>query len=413
MLATAPADHYITAMSSLRKNDPRPPNKAPVPPRAESPIDLLRDVPGLPPTPFYLIDEPRLLANMEVIRSVRERSGAKSVLALKCFSAWSVFPLMREYLDGTTSSSLFEARLGHEKFGKETHAYSVAFVDDEIEQLRGFASKIIFNSVSQLKRHRGRAAGMPLGLRVQPGVSHSHFDLADPARPHSRLGARDRAEIEEVLPLLSGLMFHCQCENDDFASFARILAHVGTEFGPWLERMEWVSLGGGVSFTGAGYPLDDFCGALAGFSRRYGVQIYLEPGEAAVAGAGFLVARVLDVVRSDADVAIVDAGVEPHMLDHLIYGTTARLAQSEPPDGREYQIAGRTCLAGDVFGTYRFPGELRPGDLVVFADAAGYTMVKKNWFNGLPMPAIAVRRLDGTVDYVRSFSYADYLCSLS
>ena len=208
-------------------------------------------------------------------------------------------------------------------------------------------------------------------------------------------------------------MFHCQCENDDFASFARILAHVGAEFGPWLERMEWVSLGGGVSFTGAGYPLDDFCGALAGFSRRYGVQIYLEPGEAAVAGAGFLVARVLDVVRSDADVAIVDAGVEPHMLDHLIYGTSAPLAQPEPPDGREYQIAGRTCLAGDVFGTYRFPGELRPGDLVVFADAAGYTMVKKNWFNGLPMPAIAVRRLDGTVDFVRSFSYADYLCSLS
>ena len=413
LLAADRASRYVESMSFPKKGERQPADGCPQVRRAEFIHDFLRGASGLPPTPFYLIDEARLRANLEIIRAVRERSGAKSVLALKCFSAWSVFPLMREYLDGTTSSSLFEARLGQEKFGKETHAYSVAFADDEIEQLRGFASKIIFNSVSQLKRHRGRAAGMPLGLRVQPGVSHSHFDLADPARPHSRLGARDRAEIEEVLPLLSGLMFHCQCENDDFASFARILAHVGAEFGPWLERMEWVSLGGGVSFTGAGYPLDDFCGALAGFSRRYGVQIYLEPGEAAVAGAGFLVARVLDVVRSDADVAIVDAGVEPHMLDHLIYGTSAPLAQPEPPDGREYQIAGRTCLAGDVFGTYRFPGELRPGDLVVFADAAGYTMVKKNWFNGLPMPAIAVRRLDGTVDFVRSFSYADYLCSLS
>ncbi|MGD9781742.1 MAG: hypothetical protein AB7V14_06255 [Kiritimatiellia bacterium] len=179
-------------------------------------------MPGLPPTPFDLIDEARLLANMETIRAVRERAGAKSVLALKCFSAWSVIPLMREYMDGTASSSLYEARLGHEKFGKETHAYSVAFADDEIEPLRGFASKIIFNSVSQLKRHRGRVAGLPLGLRIQPGVSHSHFDLAVPARLHSRLGARDRAEIEAVLPLLSGLMFHCQCENDDFASFARL-----------------------------------------------------------------------------------------------------------------------------------------------------------------------------------------------
>lgn len=175
-------------------------------PRARSVLDVLRDGPGLPPTPFYLIDEARLRANLEIIRSVRERSGAKSVLALKCFSTWSVFPLMREYMDGTTSSSLYEARLGHEKFGKETHAYSVAFSDDDIEQVRAFAAKIIFNSVSQLKRHHARAAGIPLGLRVNPGVSHSQFDLADPARLHSRLGVMERTKIEEVLPLLSGLM---------------------------------------------------------------------------------------------------------------------------------------------------------------------------------------------------------------
>lgn len=350
---------------------------------------------------------------MEIIQSIRHRSGAKSVLALKCFSTWSVFPLMKEYMDGTTSSSLFEARLGHEKFGKETHAYSVAFSDDEIEEVRAFAGKIIFNSVSQLKRHRARAVGIPLGLRVNPAVSHSHFDLADPARPHCRLGALDRTEIEEVLPLLSGLMFHCQCENEDFASFARILAHIGNEYGALLERLKWISLGGGVLFTQAGYPLDDFCNALAEFSRRYDVQVYLEPGEAAVAGCGFLVARVLDIVCNDVDIAIVDAAVEPHMLDLLIYRTPARLGLCEPPDGREYQIAGRTCLAGDVFGTYRFPGELRPGDLIPFSDAAGYTMVKKNWFNGLSMPSIAVRRLDGTIEVVRSFSYADYIHSLS
>ena len=400
-------------MSSHKKDARRPADGLPQARHAESIHDYLRGASGLPPTPFYLIDESRLRANMEIIRSVRERSGARSVLALKCFSTWSVFPLMREYMDGTTSSSLYEARLGHEKFGKEIHAYCVAFTDGELEQVCAFADKIIFNSVSQLQRHRERASDIPLGLRVNPGISHSRFDLADPARRHARLGVLDRQEIEDALPLLSGFMFHCQCENDDFEAFARILAHIGREFGPLLERLEWVSLGGGVAFTGAGYPLDDFCGALADFSRRHGVQIYLEPGEAAVTGAGFLVTRVLDVVRNGVDIAIVDAAVEPHMLDLLIYRTPARLGQAEPPDGREYQIAGRTCLAGDVFGTYRFPGELRPGDVIPFADAAGYTMVKKNWFNGLPMPAIAVRRLDGTVDLVRSFSYADYLCSLS
>jgi carboxynorspermidine decarboxylase len=363
-------------------------------------------------TPYYLIDEARLRKNLERIATVRERSGAKSVLALKCFSTWSVFDMMRPYMDGTTSSSLFEARLGHEKFGKEVHAYSVAWSDADVDAIAGFATKVIFNSVSQLKRFAPRVSHLPIGLRLNPGVSHSGFDLADPARRYCRLGVADVSGLEEALPLLSGVMFHCNCENADIGAFGKILDTIAAKFGPLLEKLDWVSLGGGIFFTKDGYPLDDFCDRLKAFSKRFKVQVYLEPGEATITNSGFLVTQVLDVVRNEIDVAVVDAAVETHMLDLLIYNQPAKI---EVPAGgtHTYQIAGRTCLAGDIFGTASFPAPLNVGDLVTFADAAGYTMVKKNWFNGVAMPSIVVRRLDGRVELVRQFSYDDYASQLS
>ncbi|HRY29706.1 MAG TPA: carboxynorspermidine decarboxylase [Elusimicrobiota bacterium] len=380
---------------------------------AEKPIqELIREHRASLPTPYYLIDEPRLLENLKKIRYVRERSGAKSVLALKCFSTWAVFDLMRQYMDGTTSSSLYEARLGYEKFGKEVHAYCVAFSDEDVRAVRPFASKVIFNSVSQLKRYAPSLKGLPLGLRVNPGVSHSDFDLADPARRYSRLGATARAEIEEAAPLISGAMFHCNCENDDFKKFGEILDHIGRGHEPLLRRLEWVSFGGGIYFTKEGYPLDAFCDRLSEFSRRFGVQVYLEPGETAVTRSGFFVTKVLDIVRNEIDIAIVDGAVEPHMLDLLIYRTDAKI-EIPQRGGHTYMVAGRTCLAGDVFGTYTFPEKLEVGSLVPFADAAGYSMVKKNWFNGVQMPAIVVRRLDGRVEKVKEFTYEDYLLNLS
>jgi carboxynorspermidine decarboxylase len=382
-------------------------------PASPRPIaELIEACRGELKTPYYLIDEQRLLKNLEIIAAVRERSGAKSVLALKCFSTWSVFGLMREYLDGTTSSSLFEARLGHEKFGGEVHAYSVGFTADEIEAVRPFATKIILNSVSQLKQFHAKAQGVPIGLRLNPGVSHSGFELADPVRPQSRLGAVSRAEIDEVSGLISGLMFHCNCENDQLPALEAILARIEDEFAPLLRQVEWVSLGGGIYFTKEGYPLDAFCRTLAGFARRHDVQVYLEPGETAVTRSAYLVTQVVDLVHNGADIAIVDAGTECHMLDLLVYRMSARLEQ--PPGGaHRYVVAGRSCLAGDVFGTFDFAEKLSIGSLIPFADAAAYTMVKKNWFNGLAMPSIVVHRLDGRIEVVRKFGYEEYLASLS
>ncbi len=364
------------------------------------------------PTPYYLIDERALRRNLEIIRRVRASSGARVLLALKCFAAWSVFGRMRRYLDGTTSSGLYEARLGRETFGGEVHAYSVGFTRAEVRAARRVADTIIFNSCSQLEAFGDEVRGMNVGLRVNPGFSYSHYDLADPARRHSRLGVRGRRALAAAAGRIRGIMVHCNCENGSFAAFARYLARLGRDYGALLERLEWVSLGGGLAFTRPGYPVAAFAAALRAFARRFGVQVYLEPGDAAVTGAAELVATVLDVVRNGAAIAIVDASIEAHMLDHLVYRTQARVAWPRP--GRHPVIlAGRSCLAGDVFGRYRLARRLRPGDTVRFADAAGYTMVKKNWFNGLPMPAIRVRRLDGTLQTIRAFGYRDFKASLS
>ena len=363
-------------------------------------------------TPYYLIDEKKLLKNLKIIRRVRETSGAKSLLALKCFSTWCVFDLMQEYMDGTTSSSLFEAKLGHEKFGKEVHSFSVGYSPEDVREVAKFADKVIFNSASQLEMYRADVRGLKLGLRVNPWISYSHFDLADPARKYSRLGVTDMKKLLKVSHLITGMMFHFNCENDDFANLAKSLDYIGEKYGTLLKKMEWVSLGGGLHFTKEGYPLKEFCAKLKEFSGKYGIQIYLEPGEAAITQSAELGTTVLDVVHNEFDIAIVDASLEAHMLDHLIYRTNPKL--SFPGSGpRKFMIAGRSCLAGDVFGTYGLKNRLKAGDEVRFADAAGYTMVKKNWFNGVQMPSIAVRRLNGKVEIIREFGYEDFKYGLS
>lgn len=363
-------------------------------------------------TPYYLVDEKDLLRNLKTMQYVRERGCAKSVLALKCFSTWAVFDLMKEYMDGTTSSSLYEARLGFEKFGKETHAYCVGYSPSDIREVKKYADKVIFNSLSQLQRFHREVKGKKIGVRVNPGISYSHFDLADPARKYSRLGISDAAALASAVPLISGVMFHFNCENDDLKNFAANLDYIGRKYGSVLKKLEWVSLGGGLYFTKEGYLIDKFCDILKEFSGKFGVQVYLEPGESSITRSAELVTTVVDIVRNGIDIAIVDASIEPHMLDLLIYRTPAKMDIAG--QGRhKYMIAGRSCLAGDVFGTYKFPKPLKVGDVIRIADAAGYSMVKKNWFNGLQMPSIVVKRLNGKLDVIREFSYKDFKDSLS
>ena len=362
-------------------------------------------------TPYYLIDKQALQRNLDIIDYVRKHSGAKLLLALKCFATWSVFDMMREHMDGTTSSSLFEVKLGYQKFGGETHAYSVAYADHEIEEVVANCDKIIFNSISQLERYARHAQGRPVGLRLNPGISHSGFDLADPARRYSRLGEGDLGRIESVLPQISGVMIHNNCENDSFERFDELLGEVERKYGEILRQLKWVSLGGGISFTHPCYPLDAFCDRLRKFAETYGVQVYLEPGEATVRHTTTLEVSVLDTLYNGKHLAIVDASTEAHMLDLLIYRETAALGEGH--GDYEYMVCGKTCLAGDIFGEGRFEKPLAVGDRISIRDAAGYTMVKKNWFNGVNMPSIALKEVDGSVRVVRAFSFDDYVNSLS
>ena len=400
---------------------------------------------SLPPTPYYLLDEAAIVANMQIISRLCELSGAKALLALKCFATWGVFDVMQPYLHGTTSSSLNEVRLGYETFGKgkdsdnkkETHAYSVAYSADEIDEVLSYADKIIFNSISQLNAFKGQAAAknIPVGLRLNPKTSNSSFIIADPARPFSRLGEHDKNKIAAVLDDISGVMIHNNCENDSFEAFSASLADIEDRFGDVLAQLEWVSLGGGIHFIAPDYPLEKLADRLKGFSEKYDVQVYLEPGEASIHGAGSLVTTVLDTMHNEKNLAVVDSSIEAHMLDLLIYRESAPIAAvnsdlmniasldidptniapiSENAESADNTIIyGRSCLAGDIFGEYALPNNLTIGDTVTFGNAAGYTMVKKNWFNGVNMPAIVIRRLDGSIDVQREFDYQDYKASLS
>jgi carboxynorspermidine decarboxylase len=362
-------------------------------------------------TPYYLIDKAKLLPNMEKIAWLRENSGAKSLLALKCFATWSVFDLMSQYMDGTTSSSLYEVKLGREKFGKETHAYSVAYGDDEIREVVDNCDKIIFNTINQLERFDAASSSKVRGLRVNPRVSTSEWLISDPARPHSRLGEWDATKIEAVADKITGFMFHNNCENDDFDRFSEMLGKIEADFGHLIAKMKWVSLGGGIHFTGEAYPIDKLADRLQRFADTYGIQVYLEPGEASITKSTTLEVTVLDTLYNGKNLAIVDSSIEAHMLDLLIYRQQAKMAPNE--GAHEYMVCGKSCLAGDIFGEFKFDHELKPGDRLSIQDAAGYTMVKKNWFNGVKMPSIAIRETDGSIRTVREFTFADYEQSLS
>lgn len=368
----------------------------------------------IPQTPCFIIREKDLLRNLERIKKLKELSGVRVVLALKCFSTWAVFNIMRPYLDGTTSSSPFEAKLGAEKFGGETHAYSVGFSEADVREVVAFSDKIIFNSLTQFNRYRHLVPDkVAVGLRLNPGVSYARQDLANPARAFSRLGVRPGELVAGWPDGLEGAMFHMNCENADFNSVKHLIETVGDTCRDYLEQMKWVSLGGGISFTTDGFPLEEFARLLRDFSERYGVTIYLEPGEAVITRTTDLAVTVLDIVEQGKATAIVDSAAEAHRLDTLIYNEPARIREAEDNGAYEYFIGSCSCLAGDIFGSARFAKPLAPGDRLHILDSAGYTMVKLNWFNGLRMPAVYCERADGTLEQINEFSFADYVKAMS
>ncbi len=393
--------------------------------------------------PKYIIDEAKLEANLQVLASVRERAGVKILLAQKAFSCFELYPLVAKYLDGATASGLFEARLAHEEMpGKENHVFAPAFRAEDMPELLRVVNHIVFNSPRQVEKFgaQARAAGVSVGLRVNPEVSVATTPAYDPCRPGSRLGTTRGAwesycsqisiatnvhKSQMSIPsLVDGLHFHCLCEQG-VEELRKVLAGFEEKFGDLLPQMKWVNFGGGHHITRADYDVDGLVELLLDFKRRHPhLTVYLEPGEAVALDAGTLEATVLEIQPPGADGisnAILDVSAACHMPDVLEMPYTPRVQMENVKCKMEndasgasyaYRFGGPTCLAGDEIGTYTFPHPLAEGDRVVFEDMAIYSMVKNNTFNGMPLPSIAVRRIDGTVETLKAFGYADFKCRL-
>ena len=370
------------------------------------------------PTPCFIVDEKRLVQNLAVLRGVADRTGAKILLAQKAFSMFSVYPLLREYLAGTTASGLYEARLGKEEFGGETHVYSPAYAEREFGEILHYADHIVFNSFNQWKAYGNlaRAAGKSCGLRLNPECSTQPAEHAmyDPCGPTSRLGITEANFQPELLGGIEGFHFHTLCEQnaDDLV---RTVAAFEARFGEYMEGIKWLNLGGGHHITRDDYDVETLIKCICYLRDKYDVQIYLEPGEAVVLNAGYLVSTVLEVMHNGKDIAILDTSAACHMPDVLEMPYRPPVWRAGEPGKKAftYLLTGRSCLAGDVIGEYSFDTRLFEGEQVVFGDMALYTMVKTNTFNGVPLPLIAIRRADGTDEAVRMFDYEDFKGRLS
>ena len=368
-------------------------------------------------TPYFLVDEGLLVRNLEILQDVAEQSGCKILLAQKAFSMFSCYPLIRRYLAGTTASGVYEARLGHEEFGGETHVFSPAYRPDEFEVLLRYADDFVFNSPAQVRKYaeKARAAGKSVGLRVNPECSTQEgHAIYDPCAPGSRLGTTAENFDPALLPLLDGLHFHTLCEQGADA-LETTLAAFEEKFGRWLPGLKWLNLGGGHHITRDDYDRALLIRLVRRLREIYGVEVYLEPGEAVVLNAGFLVSQVLEIVHNGMDIAILDTSAACHMPDvlEMPYRPPVLDSGEAGEKAHTYRFAGPTCLAGDVIGDYSFDRPLREGDFVVFGDMALYTMVKTNTFNGMPLPSIVLRTREGACRLIRSFDYVDFKSRLS
>lgn len=364
------------------------------------------------PTPCYVIDEERLRGNLEILRGVQERTGAKILLAQKAFSCYHLYPMIGEYLDGTACSGLYEARLGYEKMGRENHVFSAAYRESEIDEIISYCGHIIFNSFAQLDKYRDRvlAAGKKIGLRINPECSTQEgHEIYDPCSPASRLGITRRNFRSDDLRGVTGLHFHTLCEqNSD--DLEKTLDAVEEKFGDVLPDMEWINFGGGHHITREDYDIPRLERCIKRMQERYGLEVWLEPGEAIALNAGYLVTEVLDLIENDMPIAILDTSAACHMPDVLEMPYRPPLIGSgENGEKRySYRLGSQTCLAGDVIGEYSFDEPLNIGDKLVFGDMAIYSMVKNNTFNGMPLPAIMLLKADGTISQFRTFAYEDF-----
>lgn len=380
------------------------------------------------PTPSYVIDEGRLIKNLEILKDIEEATGAHILLAQKAFSNFALYPLIGKYISGTTASGIFEARLGFEEMGKENHVFAPAYKDEDMATLGTICDHIIFNSVAQLRKHapKLKASGSKasLGLRLNPECStQGDHAIYDPCSSGSRLGVT-RANLDKALSedpsfmdYIDGFHFHTLCEqnSDDLKTTVDAFTD---KFGDLLTKnIKWLNMGGGHHITRDDYDINLLKSIILSLKDKYGFEVYLEPGEAIALNSGYLVTEVMDIVDNDIKVLILDASAACHMPDVLEMPYRPPLKNSGTWDDSnkpyKYRLSSLTCLAGDIIGDYSFDHEIKIGDRLIFEDMAIYSMVKNNTFNGIPLPSIYSLKEDKNIELIKKFGYSDFKERLS
>ena len=375
------------------------------------------------PSPCWVLQEQKLIENLELIKIIKQQSGAKVLLALKGYALWKSFPLLKPYLEGCCASGLHEAKLASEVFTKEVHSYSPVFKDEEIHEIASISHHMVFNSPSQFKQfaHKCKQINpkLLLGLRINPEYSESPTEMYNPCSLYSRLGTTIGNFDEALLEYIDGLHFHALCEQSADA-LENVLHYFEEKFGKYISTMQWINFGGGHHITRKDYDVEKLIRLIKNFKKKYNVEVYLEPGEAIGWETGTLHSTVLDIVHNGMDIAILDTSAEAHMPDTLLMPYRAGVLGAKPSANEKagekiytYRLAGNTCLAGDIMGDYSFDSPLQIGDKVIFLDQMHYTMVKATTFNGIKLPSIAIQKIDGSIKLVREFGYEDFKNRLS
>ncbi len=379
-------------------------------------------------TPAYVIDKKKLRQNLEILQRVQKESGAKILLAQKAYSIYQTYPLISQYLTGATASGLYEAKLAHEEMNgenTENHVYEPAFGDEEMVELCEICDHIVFNSINQLEHHRPvwekavSEGKVSVGLRINPEFStQDTHEIYDPCAKGSRLGICLRDMPQELPQGVEGLHFHTLCEQG-FEPLETTFLKVEREFGRFFpepmkdnsNKIKWINLGGGHHITREDYNIEGLTNLVKYIRQTYGIEVYLEPGEAIALEAGYLVTTVMDIVKTEMmPVLILDTSAACHMPDVLEMPYRPPLRDSEEAGELPftYRLSSRTCLAGDIIGDYSFDHEIQIGDRLVFEDMAIYSMVKNNTFNGMALPDIDILHENGDVEVLRRFGYEDF-----
>ncbi|MCR4746033.1 MAG: carboxynorspermidine decarboxylase [Lachnospiraceae bacterium] len=368
-------------------------------------------------TPVYLVDEAKIIKNLEILQKVEKDTGCHILLAQKAFSMFKLYPLIKKYISGATASGLFEARLAHEEMGGENHVFCPAFTESEMKEIVKICDHISFNSLRQLEVHRKtwENSSVSVGLRINPEFSTQEgHEIYDPCAPGSRLGIR-LSDMPEHLPEgVEGIHFHTLCEQGA-EPLAETVKAVESRFSTYLKEAKWINLGGGHHISRDGYNIDLLEKTIKHLADEYGLEVYLEPGEAIALDAGYLYTKVMDIVDNTIPILILDASAACHMPDVLEMPYRPPLRDSGEPGEKKFtcRLASRTCLAGDVIGDYSFDKMPEIGDTLIFEDMAIYSMVKNNTFNGMPLPDIALMRENGECELVKRFDYSDFKERLS